>query len=95
MDNAGKDGGALPKEDWGYYEDEFGEEEPPEKDSDDFSDYEDYSSKKKKGKAKAKGKGVSATATNILCPLTSRDVASPLRLGLQGRQRGGDVLIRR
>ena len=60
MENAGKDGGALPKEDWGYYEDEFGEEEPPEKDSDDFSDYEDYSSKKKKGKAKAKGKGVSA-----------------------------------
>ena len=63
MDNAGKDG-ALPKEDWGYYEDEFGEEEPPEKDSDDFSDYEDYSSKKKKGKAKAKGKGVSAVTGN-------------------------------
>ena len=65
MENAGKDGGALPKEDWGYYEDEFGEEEPPEKDSDDFSDYEDYSSKKKKGKAKAKGKGVSAVGTKV------------------------------
>ena len=49
----------MPKEDWGYYEDEFGDEEPPDKDSDDFSDYEDYSSKKKKGKGKAKGKGVS------------------------------------
>ena len=52
-----KDG--VPKEDWGYYEDEFGEEEPPDKDSDDYSDYEDYSSKKKKGKGKAKAKGVS------------------------------------
>ena len=60
-----KDG--VPKEDWGYYEDEFGEEEPPDKDSDDYSDYEDYSSKKKKGKGKAKAKGVSEITSDI-CP---------------------------
>ena len=59
-----KDG--MPKEDWGYYEDEFGDEEPPDKDSDDFSDYEDYSSKKKKGKGKAKGKGVSNMIIMVL-----------------------------
>ena len=50
----------MPKEDWGYYEDEFGDEEPPDKSDQSDDDFEDYSSKKKKGKGKAtKAKGVS------------------------------------
>jgi len=48
----------MPKEDWGYYEDEFGDEEPPDKSDQSDDDFEDYSSKKKKGKGKAtKAKG--------------------------------------
>ena len=58
----------MPKEDWGYYEDEFGDEEPPDKSDQSDDDFEDYSSKKKKGKGKAtKAKGVSEIHIDAVC----------------------------